>query len=56
MHRLALRFDCDMNLVKFPLDNQTCPIYIGSCNKHLNLKKRVYALKTRVNDNTNIFT
>ena len=25
-----------MNFLKFPLDNQTCPIYFGSCNTQFN--------------------
>lgn len=29
--RLTLRLECPMKLQKFPLDNQTCTINIGSC-------------------------
>ncbi len=29
--RLTLKLDCPMRLQKFPLDNQTCAINIGSC-------------------------
>ena len=29
--RLTLRLDSPMKLQKFPLDNQTCPLNIGSC-------------------------
>ena len=41
--RLNLRLECEMNLLKFPLDNQTCTINLGSCkplktNKQTNKK------------------
>ena len=29
--RLTLKLDCPMKLQKFPIDNQTCTINIGSC-------------------------
>ena len=31
--RLMLRLECIMKLQKYPLDNQTCIINIGSCKK-----------------------
>lgn len=40
--RLLLKLDCQMKLQKFPLDNQTCVVNIGSCTlsifKRKNLK------------------
>ena len=33
--RLTLRLECPMKLQKFPLDNQTCIINIGSCMSHI---------------------
>lgn len=33
--RLLLKLDCQMKLQKFPLDNQTCVVNIGSCMLHL---------------------
>lgn len=38
--RLTLRLECPMKLQKFPLDNQTCTINIGSCKK-TNRKKNL---------------
>ena len=31
IYRLTLKLECPMKLQKFPLDNQTCAINIGSC-------------------------
>ncbi len=40
--RLTLRLECPMKLQKFPLDNQTCIINIGSCKLDLILIKSNY--------------
>ncbi len=35
LYRLLLKLDCQMKLQKFPLDNQTCVVNIGSCMLNL---------------------
>jgi len=35
--RLTLTLSCDMMLVKYPMDNQTCKIEFGSCQSPLSL-------------------
>ncbi len=35
LSRLLLKLDCQMKLQKFPLDNQTCVVNIGSCMLNL---------------------
>jgi len=38
--RLLLKLDCQMKLQKFPLDNQTCVVNIGSCMCHFFQQKK----------------
>ena len=33
--RLTLTLACDMMLVKYPMDNQTCKIEFGSCQSSI---------------------
>ena len=40
--RLTLRLECPMKLQKFPLDNQTCIINIGSCKFSFERSQRQY--------------
>ena len=35
VNRLTLKLSCDMKLTKFPMDNQTCPVHIQSCEYKL---------------------
>jgi hypothetical protein len=40
LSRLLLKLDCQMKLQKFPLDNQTCVVNIGSCMCFYSLHKK----------------